>query len=154
MPIGPFADWAACMRAMRKKYSKKVSEKVCGKMEADANNKEEYKPCPKVYKQKFLEMGFKEEKASEMAWKLYYYFYEMVELSCRGPGDAKRPDSDFAIPRLRALPYKKGGTVDCNCVRNALARLNQVHGASTQEKSNAKSKLQSALKGCGGKPSG
>lgn len=37
MPIGPYKDWAACLTGMQNKgYSKKESEKICGKMEQEA----------------------------------------------------------------------------------------------------------------------
>lgn len=52
-----------------------------------------------------------------------------------------RPKTDFAIPRLRALPYKINGEVNCTCVKNAMARHNQVKGATKQELAKAKSLL-------------
>lgn len=54
---------------------------------------------------------------------------------------ADRPKSDFAIPRLKKLPYKINGEVKCSCVKNAMARHNQVKDATDEELSKAKSLL-------------
>lgn len=159
MPIGPWKDWDACVSgimAQYKKGGKSISraraQKICGKMEAQL----ELAPCPVKYEARLVELGMKQPKAKEFALEMFWDFVEKVEeLSlegCRGPGDADRPASDFAIPRLRALPYKRGKRVQLNCARNALARLNQVKGATGEEKASARRKLESALRKGGGEP--
>ena len=62
---------------------------------------------------------------------------------------AERPEGDFAIPSLRALPYKINGKIEPACVRAAMSRFNQVHGASAAQKASAKSKLIAAAKASG-----
>lgn len=54
---------------------------------------------------------------------------------------AANESSNYAIPRLKALPYKGANGVSCTCVRNAMARWNQVKGATEQEKIRAKALL-------------
>jgi len=53
-------------------------------------------------------------------------------------GDNK---SNYAIPRIKALPYKGDGGVNCACVKAAMARWNQVKGATAEEKARAKALL-------------
>lgn len=59
--------------------------------------------------------------------------------------DAKKrsnlDDGDFAIPRLRKLPL-----ISASHVRNALARFNQVKGATAEELRKAKKKIMAAAK--------
>lgn len=65
------------------------------------------------------------------------------------------PDSSFALVKgkNRALPYKdKDGAVDKAHVDNALARINQAKGFSSEEKAAALVKLKAALKSAGGTP--
>ena len=57
--------------------------------------------------------------------------------------------SNYAIPRLKALPYKSSSGPNAACVRNALARLNQVKGATSAEKKSALAKLRRAAKSLG-----
>ncbi|RLG70884.1 MAG: hypothetical protein DRO11_05500, partial [Methanobacteriota archaeon] len=57
--------------------------------------------------------------------------------------------SNYAIPRLKALPYKSSKGPNAACVRNALARLNQVKGATAAEKKAALAKLRRAAKSLG-----
>jgi len=67
-----------------------------------------------------------------------------------GPSYAERknlPDSSFAMPEQRKLPYKdKNGKVNCSWVRDALRLANKVKGGAP---SSAISKLRSAAKKCG-----
>jgi hypothetical protein len=70
-----------------------------------------------------------------------------VEVDCHSlAGDNS---SNYAIPRLKALPYKSSSGPNAACVRNALARFNQVKGATDAEKASAKRKLLSAAKSLG-----
>jgi len=71
---------------------------------------------------------------------------------------AARPQSDFALSRGmeakdKALPYKINGKLIPACIRNALARWNQVQGWSSSAKASALRKLRNALRKVGGKPS-
>lgn len=62
--------------------------------------------------------------------------------------------SNYAIPRLKALPYKSSSGPNAACVRNALARFNQVKGATSAEKASAKRKLLAAAEKLGIKTKG
>ena len=63
----------------------------------------------------------------------------MAKISTKKQNDL--PAEKFAFPQERKEPL-----TDASHVRNASARFNQVEGVSTQEKSQAKKKIQSAAK--------
>ena len=63
----------------------------------------------------------------------------MAKISTKKQNDL--PAEKFAFPKERKEPL-----TDASHVRNASARFNQVEGVSTQEKSQAKKKIQSAAK--------
>ena len=153
MPVGPYKDFDACLAAMKRRYADDATaRKVCGKMEK--MTKLERNICPARYESILLERGLSREKAKKAAKEVYEFVLEQIHYleACRGPGDADRPSGDFAIPRLRALPYRRGKRVQLNCVRAALARLNQVKGATKAEKASARRKLESILRESGGEP--
>lgn len=65
----------------------------------------------------------------------------------------KKDESGRTVPRsLRHLPYKNAdGKIDCAHLRNAIARANQVQGASPEKKTALKARAQSLYnKHCGG----
>jgi len=63
----------------------------------------------------------------------------MAKISSKKQNDL--PAEKFAFPKERKEPL-----TDASHVRNASARFNQVEGVSSQEKAQAKKKIQSAAK--------
>jgi len=78
---------------------------------------------------------------------------DLVEVSCHETACGKK--GNYALTKGDnvsdwALPYKNcDGSINKACVRNALARLNQVQGYSAEEKSRALAKLRRAARSVG-----